>query len=453
MLGLDPAPPARRGARGRIASDLETSAGSDRRHRDAHYRVYAESVRNLGTPVFPRALFEAALDEFGDDADILIVWKDGRPLAALLNFYFNGTCQPYWGGGTARGAAMARQRPHLLRGDAPRHRARLHPRRFRPLQDRHRRLGPQEDLGLRGDAAHLCGPHRRRRGAARGQSARARIPAQDRRLAAAAALARQPGRPDHRAGAGLMPRNPLPRPPHPLSAGPRRQDPLVARAAASRPRSAGSISPASPTTRRTPPICRAARGAGRVARRGPCRGPQPRQDRAPGCARCVEGRPVSLSLFDSARICAPSSSACSRRGRSARSSPFRARWRSSSRTAPGSASSWTSSTSIRPNSRICRRGPGPMRWVHRREAREAVRLGEGDRRARRRLPVRQRGRSGAVPRRGGPRRQHPRALQRHRSRLSSTRTPISRRSPTSARGGAADRLHRPDGLSRPMSRP
>ena len=70
-----------------LAFELETTAGTDRRHRDAHYRVYAESVRNLGTPVFPRALFEAALDEFGDEADIVVVWKDGRPLAALLNFY------------------------------------------------------------------------------------------------------------------------------------------------------------------------------------------------------------------------------------------------------------------------------------------------------------------------------------------------------------------------------
>jgi FemAB-related protein (PEP-CTERM system-associated) len=79
---------------------LETSAGSDRRHRDAHFRVYAESVRNLGTPVFPQSLFEAALDEYQEAADIVVVWKDGRPLAALLNFYPGGTCQPFWGGGT-----------------------------------------------------------------------------------------------------------------------------------------------------------------------------------------------------------------------------------------------------------------------------------------------------------------------------------------------------------------
>jgi FemAB-related protein (PEP-CTERM system-associated) len=83
-----------------LVSDLETSAGSDRRHRDAHFRVYAESVRNLGTPVFPRALFEAALDEFGEEADVVIVRHAGRPVATLLSFYFKGVCHAYWGGGT-----------------------------------------------------------------------------------------------------------------------------------------------------------------------------------------------------------------------------------------------------------------------------------------------------------------------------------------------------------------
>lgn len=79
---------------------LDSSSGTDRRHRDAHFRVYAESVRNLGTPVFPRALFEAMLDAYGDEARIDLVWKDGRPLATMLSFTFAGRCSPYWGGGT-----------------------------------------------------------------------------------------------------------------------------------------------------------------------------------------------------------------------------------------------------------------------------------------------------------------------------------------------------------------
>ena len=83
-----------------LASGFEVSAGSDRRHRDGFYRVYAECVRNLGTPVFPAALFEAMADEFAEDCDILIVWRDGRPEAANFNLYFAGTGQCHWGGGT-----------------------------------------------------------------------------------------------------------------------------------------------------------------------------------------------------------------------------------------------------------------------------------------------------------------------------------------------------------------
>ena len=90
----------RREVRRALAFGLDSTSSTDRRHRDAHYRVYAESVRNLGTPVFPRRLFEAALDAFGDDAWINIIWKDGRPLAALLGFNHAGRCCPYWGGGT-----------------------------------------------------------------------------------------------------------------------------------------------------------------------------------------------------------------------------------------------------------------------------------------------------------------------------------------------------------------
>jgi FemAB-related protein (PEP-CTERM system-associated) len=67
---------------------------------DSHYRVYSESVRNLGTPVFPRGLFAAMLDEFGEESDILTVSKDGRPISTVLSFYFKDCVHPYWGGGT-----------------------------------------------------------------------------------------------------------------------------------------------------------------------------------------------------------------------------------------------------------------------------------------------------------------------------------------------------------------
>jgi FemAB-related protein (PEP-CTERM system-associated) len=84
-----------------LGFDLTVKTGSEEPDRSAHYAVYAESVRNLGTPVFPRGLFDAVLDGFGADADILTVRHAGRPVASVLSLYFGGTVMPYWGGGTA----------------------------------------------------------------------------------------------------------------------------------------------------------------------------------------------------------------------------------------------------------------------------------------------------------------------------------------------------------------
>lgn len=80
---------------------LSVEIGSAQRDRDAHYQVYAESVRNLGTPVFPRAMFDAVLDAFGGDADILTIRREGRAIASVLSLYWRETVMPYWGGGTA----------------------------------------------------------------------------------------------------------------------------------------------------------------------------------------------------------------------------------------------------------------------------------------------------------------------------------------------------------------
>ncbi|MFZ1743847.1 MAG: FemAB family XrtA/PEP-CTERM system-associated protein [Pontixanthobacter sp.] len=83
-----------------LALDLEVSIGSDAVDHAAHYQVYAESVRNLGTPVFPKSLFASVLDIFGSEADILTIRHDGVPVASVLSLYHQGDVLPYWGGGT-----------------------------------------------------------------------------------------------------------------------------------------------------------------------------------------------------------------------------------------------------------------------------------------------------------------------------------------------------------------
>jgi FemAB-related protein (PEP-CTERM system-associated) len=78
---------------------LYVRIGRDESMIRAHYRVYSESVRNLGTPVFPARLFREVLDSFGDDADILAVYEGGRPVSAVLTLYHDGRVMPFWGGG------------------------------------------------------------------------------------------------------------------------------------------------------------------------------------------------------------------------------------------------------------------------------------------------------------------------------------------------------------------
>ena len=81
-----------------LEGDLTVEVGRSDADRAAHHAVYAESVRNLGTPVFPRALFDAALDAL--DGDILTVLHRGKAVASVLSFYHGGAVMPYWGGGT-----------------------------------------------------------------------------------------------------------------------------------------------------------------------------------------------------------------------------------------------------------------------------------------------------------------------------------------------------------------
>ena len=70
------------------------------------YRIYAESVRNLGTPVFARGFFDILLAAFGDAADIVTILDGEEPIASVLNFYFRDEVLPYYGGGRA----IARER-------------------------------------------------------------------------------------------------------------------------------------------------------------------------------------------------------------------------------------------------------------------------------------------------------------------------------------------------------
>ena len=67
---------------------------------DGLHRIYARSVRNLGTPVFSRAYFRLLAEIFAGQMDVLTVRDGENPVAAVLNFHFRDEVLPYYGGGT-----------------------------------------------------------------------------------------------------------------------------------------------------------------------------------------------------------------------------------------------------------------------------------------------------------------------------------------------------------------
>jgi FemAB-related protein (PEP-CTERM system-associated) len=73
----------------------------------ALHQVYAESVRNLGTPVFSRRYFRTLADTFRTRCDVVTVLHEDRPVASVLNFYFRDEVLPYYGGGKEEARQVA----------------------------------------------------------------------------------------------------------------------------------------------------------------------------------------------------------------------------------------------------------------------------------------------------------------------------------------------------------
>lgn len=95
-----------------LDNGLTFEVGDDARLRRIHYRLFAQSVHRLGTPVFPKALFDRVLDAFGDAADIALVSKDGEPLSSALSLWHGDAVLPYWQGATPASRA-ARSNEYL----------------------------------------------------------------------------------------------------------------------------------------------------------------------------------------------------------------------------------------------------------------------------------------------------------------------------------------------------
>ncbi len=63
---------------------------------DEFYELYAAALRNLGTPVMPRKFLRSLKAHFGDDVDIALVERHGRPIAGLFSFWWRNRAVPYY---------------------------------------------------------------------------------------------------------------------------------------------------------------------------------------------------------------------------------------------------------------------------------------------------------------------------------------------------------------------
>lgn len=74
---------------------------------DRFYAVYSESLRNLGTPVLPKAYYDLLQRSFGKDCEITVIEHHGRPVSAVMSFYFRDEVYPYYGGSVRQGRELA----------------------------------------------------------------------------------------------------------------------------------------------------------------------------------------------------------------------------------------------------------------------------------------------------------------------------------------------------------
>ena len=66
---------------------------------DRFFALYADNVHRHGTPAMPKRYFEALLQVFGRDAEVLTVrTPEGEPVSSVLSFYFRDEVLPYYAG-------------------------------------------------------------------------------------------------------------------------------------------------------------------------------------------------------------------------------------------------------------------------------------------------------------------------------------------------------------------
>jgi FemAB-related protein (PEP-CTERM system-associated) len=91
----------RKGIKSGLATVIDQSA-------NRFFPLYAENVHRHGTPALPKRYFEALINAFGEDCEILTVEdRNGAAISSVLTFYFRDEVLPYYAGDHPRARELA----------------------------------------------------------------------------------------------------------------------------------------------------------------------------------------------------------------------------------------------------------------------------------------------------------------------------------------------------------
>lgn len=88
----------RRMIRQSMTHGLSFTAGTSEQDLVGFYNIYAQSVRNLGTPVFSFHYFKHLLWQFKENCQIFSVWHHEKRVSAVMTFFYKERVMPFYGG-------------------------------------------------------------------------------------------------------------------------------------------------------------------------------------------------------------------------------------------------------------------------------------------------------------------------------------------------------------------
>lgn len=86
-------------------ANLRTQRGFDQL--EQFYELMTINLRRLGTPAFPRSLFENLVREYPEQVDLTLVYSGNTPVCGGMSFLFRDTLQPYYIGSKEEAKALA----------------------------------------------------------------------------------------------------------------------------------------------------------------------------------------------------------------------------------------------------------------------------------------------------------------------------------------------------------